>query len=370
MRLVTWLARAILRLAAIVVVVPLLGFAYGWMTTADRPLASRSQPAPPAIAAQLREEIPGYQRQEKATFLTYPEWSVVFAARDYAGFVATRSESEFPYFAYIGRFWQDYATVVRATSGYAFDARSHLRLALTGTSHTIENALQWAWENTAGRLTEWAAGGRKTAQDRYQAATAAEYAGFLDQSPWYRYPYGRKRDGLWEIPDADGSAAVRSWERKLAFGLSDTIKQAAADVAASGAGAKSNAARSYIYVWAQGPVADAIRGQPDTALERRLGANGTVFVTRRHQAFTDLLPLLVSKGVSFVEIGGNRDILLTVLSEAAPIRPIGVRELFSHPLPADPSRRRTGYIVSVASLHVVLPLLASGGATLEHVYDY
>ena len=370
MRLLRWLFRTILRLVAIVLVIPILGFGYGWITTADRPPVSRSQSAPPAIAAQLREEIPGYQRPEESTFLTYPEWAIVYAAREYASFVATRSESDFPYFGYVGRFWQDYAIVARVTAGYSFNAENHLMLVVIGTSHTIEHGLQWVWENTAGRLTEWAAGGRKTPQDRYQATSAAEYAAFLDQVPWYRFPYARKRAGLWRMPDAEGNAAIRSWERKLAFGLSYSIKQAYAALIASGLAATSDAAESHIYVWAQGPVANAIRGQPDTALERRLGADGTVFVTRRYQAFTDLLPRLVAKGVRFVEIGGNQDILLTVLSEEPPITPFGVRQLFAHKLPADPSRRRTGFIVPVASLHVVLPMLAAGGAKLEHVYDY
>jgi hypothetical protein len=370
MRLLKWLFRTIVRLAALVLVIPILGFAYGWLTTTDQPPAARSQVTQPAIAEQLREEIPGYQRPEESTFLTYPEWAIVYAARDYAGFVASRSESDFPYLGYVGRFWQDYAIVVRATSGYAFNAENHLMLVAIGTSHTIEHVLQWAWENTAGRLTAWAAGWRKTPQDRFQAAAAAEYAAFLDQVPWYRFPYAKKRAGLWRMPIAEEEAAIRSWERRLAFGLSHTIKQAYADLIASGLAATSEAAESHIFVWAQGPVPDAIRGLPDTALERRLGADGTVFVTRRYQAFTDLLPRLVEKGVRFVEIGGNRDILLTVLSKEVPITPFGVRQLFTHTLPADRSRRRTGFIVPVSSLHVVLPLFASAGARLEHVYDY
>ena len=370
MRPLKWLVRMIVRLVAIILLIPILGFAYGWLTTADQPPAPRSQAAPAAIAAQLREGIPGYQRPEESTFLTYPEWAIVYAARDYAAFVAGRSESDFPYVAYIGRFWQDYAIVVRATAGYPFNAQNHLMLVVIGTSHTIEHGLQWAWENTIGRLTEWSADGGKTAQDVYLAATAAEYAAFLDQVPWYRFPYARKRAELWRIPVAEGRAGIRAWERRLAFGLSYTIKQAYADLIASGLEATSEAAQSQIYVWAQGPVTDAIRGEPDTALEREFDVDGTVFVTKRYQAFTELLPRLVDKGLRFVEIGGNQNVLLTVLSTEPPMTPPGVRQLFSHALPADPSRLRTGFIVPVSSLHEVLPMLASRGDRLEHVYDY
>jgi hypothetical protein len=370
MRLVKWLVRMILRLLAIVLLIPVLGFAYGWLTTADQPLAPRSQAAPPAIAAQLRDGIPGYQRPEESTFLTYPEWAIVYAAREYAAFVAGGSESDFPYLGYIERFWQDYAIVTRATAGYAFNAQNHLMLVVIGTSHTIEHGLQWAWEKTVGRLTQWSADGAKTAQDVHQAAAAAEYAAFLDQVPWYRFPYAQKRAELWRIPIAAETAGIRSWERRLAFGLSYSIKQAYADLIASGLEATSEAAQSHIYVWAEGPVSDAIGGEPNTALERQLGADGTVFVTRRYQAFTELLPRLVDKGLRFVEIGGNQDVLLTVLSKDPPMTPPDVRQLFSHALPADPSRLRTGFVVPVSSLHVALPMLASRGVRLEHVYDY
>ena len=50
--------------------------------------------------------------------------------------------------------------------------------------------------------------------------------------------------------------------------------------------------------------------------------------------------------------------------------PEGIRILFSYPLPADPSTRRTGLTVAVRKLHLVLPALIKAGAKLEHVYDY
>ena len=42
-----------------------------------------------------------------------------------------------------------------------------------------------------------------------------------------------------------------------------------------------------------------------------MSAEGTVFVTKRYQVFTDMIPRLIAKGVSFVEIGGNDEILVT-----------------------------------------------------------
>lgn len=376
MFLFRWLKRiikAILWLVVIVVLIPIAGLAYGFLTTPSldtMPLPGVTEGAPPkALADKVRAEIPGYQRPEESTFLTYPEWAIVYAAREYAGFVDKNQPSGFPYLSYIGRFWQDYATVIRASSAYKFNLDNHQMLVIIGTSHTIEHAIQWAYENTVGRVTE-ATAGKRTAVDIYQAKVAAEHAGFLDQVPWYQFPYAEKRAGLFAVQPAAGDSAVRTSERKLAFGLADTIKQGYADLIKSALAATTDPALLDIHVWAKGPVSDVTRNEPDTLLERDLGADGTVFVTRRYQVFTDMIPRLIGKGISFVEIGGNDEIMVTMLSNDEIKVPEGARTLFSYPLPAEPSTRRTGLTVAVRKLHVVLPALMTAGARLEHVYDY
>ncbi|MER8502108.1 hypothetical protein NKH80_19580 [Mesorhizobium sp. M0904] len=376
MFLFRWLKRiikAILWLVVIVVLIPIAGLAYGFLTTPSldtTPLPGVAEGAPPkALADKIRAEIPGYQRPEESTFLTYPEWAIVYAAREYAGFVDKNQPSGFPYLSYIGRFWQDYAMVIRASSAYRFNLDNHQMLVIIGTSHTIEHAIQWAYENTVGRVTE-ATAGKRTAVDIYQAKVAAEYAGFLDQVPWYQFPYAEKRAGLFAVQPAADDSAVRTSERKLAFGFADTIKQGYADLIKSALAATTDPALLDIHVWAKGPVSEVTRNEPDTLLERDLGADGTVFVTRRYQVFTDMIPRLIGKGISFVEIGGNDEIMVTMLSNDEIKVPEDARTLFSYPLPAEPSTRRTGLTVAVRKLHIVLPALMTAGARLEHVYDY
>ncbi|RUY00153.1 hypothetical protein, partial [Mesorhizobium sp. M7A.F.Ca.CA.004.04.1.1] len=357
----------------IVILIPIAGLSCGFLTTSSldkTPLPGIADGAPPkALADKVRAEIPGYQRPEESTFLTYPEWAIVYAAREYAGFVDKDQPSGFPYWSYVGRFWQDYAMVIRASSPYKFNYANHQMLVIIGTSHSIEHILQWAYENTVGRITE-ATTAKRTAADIYQAKMAADYAGFLDQVPWYQFPYADKRAGLFAVQSAPGDSSIRTSERKLAFGLADTIKQGYADLITKALAATMDPALLDIHVWAKGPVGEATRNEPDTLLERDMGADGTIFVTRRYQVFTEVIPRLIDKGVSFVEIGGNDEIMVTVLSTDTIVIPEGMRILFSYPLPADPAMRRTGMIVAVRKLHLVLPALIKAGAKLEHVYDY
>lgn len=373
---VRWLKRLVkivLWLVVIVALIPILGLAYGFMTTSApdaTPLPGIAEGAPPAdLAAKVRAEIPGYQRPEESTYLTYPEWAIVYAAREYAGFVRDNQPSGFPYWSYIGRFWQDYATVIRASSAYKFNFANHQMLAVIGTSHSIEHALQWAYENTVGRITE-ATAGRRTAADAYQADVSGQYAAFLNQVPWYQFPYAEKRAGLFAVEPAPGDDSIRTGERKLAFGLAYSIKQGYADLIKSALAATADPAFLDIHVWAKGPVGEATRGEADTALERDFGEDGAVFVTKRYQVFTDMIPRLIDKGVSFVEIGGNDEIMVTVLSNDEIAVPEGARLLFAYQLPAELSARRTGLTVAVRKLHTVLPALTKAGARLEHVYDY
>jgi hypothetical protein len=114
----------------------------------------------------------------------------------------------------------------------------------------------------------------------------------------------------------------------------------------------------------------SVRGEADTALERDFGADGAVFVTKRYQVFTEMIPRLIAKGVSFVEIGGNDEILMTVLSDAAIEAPAGTTLLFSYALPAEPGLHRTGLVARVDALHTLIPTLTAQAVRLEHVYDY
>ena len=369
-RFIKRIVKAVLIVVAIVVAIPILGLAYGYLTTSAPPALEQPQRSAEAqeMSAKLGAEISGYKRPEESTYLTYPEWAIVYAAREYADFVRDKSPSGFPYFAYVGRFWQDYAAMIRASSAYGFNFQNHLMLMVIGISHTIEHVIQSVYENTIGRISGLF--GFPAPEDTYQAVAAAEYAAFLDQVPWYRFPYAEKRAGLWALPSGDGATVVRSWERKLGFGLSYSIKQSYADLIKSGLAATSDAAFLDIHVWGKGPVAAAITGEADTVLEKDLGTDGAVFVTKRYQVFTDMIPRLIAKGVQFEEIGGNDDVLVTVLSNDEPVMPDGAVSVFSYALPTDPAVVRTGLTASVPKLHLILPALAAAGARLEHVYDY
>ena len=364
-----WVRRLIGALAAAALVlatIPPLGLAYGFLTTGPARLASPAPTAPQPnaeVAARLAG-AGGYKRRDNAPFRSYLSWWPVFAARDYAALTERELPQNFPYWAYVGRFWQDYALMIRVARGSPFTQRDHLPLMQTGIGLTVNHIAQWTYENTAGRISAAIAGAQPVEQDAYLARSAAAHAAFLSHSRWFDYDYGAVRAGLWATKDAPDIAMLRSWERKLAFGLAYTAQQVVAALFRT-----EPVSQPELNIWAQGPVAEAIGPERDISIIQDLTPHGAHLVTRLTGADLDRLIIrLALRGVRFAEIAGIRTTFLTVTSGREVAAPEGTQIIFGYPLPAEPARQRVGMAINVALLHEVLPALAAQGAEIEHIY--
>ncbi len=104
---------------------------------------------PPAVATPADQ-----CRPEEQTFLTIPEWFLVFSPKEYAEDVQRRPPSSFPFFDHIVQFWRGYRAVVRATENYPVNWGYHLMVVVIGVSTTVEYGMKGVYESTLGRLTE------------------------------------------------------------------------------------------------------------------------------------------------------------------------------------------------------------------------
>ena len=131
MFLLRWLIRlikAVLIVVVLVLAIPIAGLAYGFWTTNAldaTPLAGVAEGAPPTGAgrsgARRNSGLPA------AGGIDLLDLSRV-GDRLCRARICRRSsrpsrESYFPYWSYIGRFWQDYAMVIRASAGQAIQFR-------------------------------------------------------------------------------------------------------------------------------------------------------------------------------------------------------------------------------------------------------
>ncbi len=83
--------------------------------------------------------VESYVRSEETTYLTYPEWYLVFNPQEYAEFLAKDLPSRFPYFKSIEQFWSGYCEVYGITkNNYEFNADNHIVATVIGASFSVE----------------------------------------------------------------------------------------------------------------------------------------------------------------------------------------------------------------------------------------
>lgn len=340
---------------AAIVVVPVAYIEGGCRTTATTiPIGQRAPMVTPAE-----------RRPFARTFLTYPEWHIVYEADAFAQHLM-RGEppSSFAYGTQIASFWTSYCAVNRATRGSTAAGDAKIMIYTIGISYTVELAVKAAYERTIGRFFEWASGWH-SADDRYAAAVQTRYGAFMHETPWYRFLFGEALAGLWRT--SEPTFPMRHWERRLALSSEYGVKAS--------------------YAWAIDRATGATLGRDDTTLRfvttaspaairaidarlipvRTLAGGRLVVAAPRYQQFNALLDELTSARVPLLEIAGNDAIFVTLLLPASQPNPAGV--LLSLPIERA-GWRRVGVTVPVPRLTALLRKTRAAGGIVEHVYDY
>ena len=327
-------------------------------------LACQDEPAGTSYAPLITDSR--WQRQEANSYLTYPEWHIVFAYDGLAHTVAAGDEHRFDYVSSITNFWRSTCALTRVAGqhgGADWGTRSMVHT--IGVSFTVEMLAKAAYEETIGRLTAWFRGSQKTPQDQAVTKIAADYAAFLRQTPWYEYPFHRKAQELWAAPI---DQHVRGWERRLGIGLEFEAKAGYARVLA-GAVAATEPARLTIRSVISGLNAASLRAIDGVTVIGARGG-GVEIETPRYAAFTRILAGIARRGGTVKEIAGNDEIMasLTALPGASSDAIPGTTLL---------RMRRDGISgerllvnVRVRDLRALLTAHPIGDPGLEHLFDY
>ncbi len=315
------------------------------------------------IRARLAER-PGWSRPEDQTFLTLPEWLIVYSADEVGAFLETHRPSEFPWFAAIGQFWTRYRAVWgRTRASYPFNGGYHLMIGVIGTSYTVEYAAKGLWEHTVGRMLE---GAERVPEEDVYAALTTDYGAFVHHTPWYAFPFAERRADLSAV---DG-AGLRGTERQVVTRIELTLKGWWGALLGAGTGAAYDPEAATLEVWARGAPED-VAGIAGVEVVEVLAPGHLLLRVPRYEPFTAAALALADRDVELVEIAGGERILVQVQAEAG----WSEAELWGDvlddwPLLSDPSRHRWALEVAVRRLDEVLPALSASGATVEHLYDF
>jgi hypothetical protein len=362
-----WARRGALALAVLLAV---LAVPVVWMEAHCRtPLASDTQ-----RPSRLVDE-PGYARRESDSYLSFPEWSIVYAYDDLAGVLAHGDESDFAYGRWIAGFWRTFCALNRVVTAHeATGLDTKVMLYTIGWSFTAEFGIKGAYEKMVGRLFEWIRGPDKTAEDAFAQRDLHDYATFLRQTPWYAYPFGPRLRAFWrETPLS--AARWRHWPRKLErrveFSLEYGVKALYGALIGYASNTALGAADLEIQTVVVGLTPADVAADPRIKVLRELGGGRTLVLTPRYQAYTDLLIGLARRERDVAEIAGNDRILITVLAPSGSFPPLkGAWSLFELPMQSRPAERRVGLDVPVPQLAATIRTLEGADATVEHIYDY
>ena len=327
----------------------------------------------PAPAAGDAFAIPqAEQRGGDQTYLTFPEWFLVFSPAEYADMLqAGQPASRFPFFAHIGQFWQAYGRVIDAVRGrWAFNGEYHTMIAVIGASTTVEYGLKGAYETLVGRLSEIGAPPLSTPEDRLAAKLARDYVEFIRARPWYEFDFATPLKTLWRDTPMTGANMARKWERRYLLTSEWAAKAGYAWVIEKATHSAFEVAGSTTATVIESYPSTIAASLPEARVLAREGDTARVDLPR-YQAFTPYATAIARAGGVFRDIAGNRgDVLVSLHMPIAAPMPPGARLLFRQPILTRPGIERRVVATRVRDLAPLLAARAAAGDEIEHVFDY
>lgn len=333
----------------------------GWHTTT----AATGEDAVPVVAA------PADRRGEEQTFLTFPEWFLVFSPAEYAQFVRSRNPDEFCFWGHIGQLWSSYGQVIRQTH----DRREptnwgyHVMIMVIGVSTTVEYAIRSAYEQTIGRISGALSGGR-TGEDDFGAQVAQEYVDFIRVRPWYEFNFSDRLRRLWTQTSFSGPHLLRKLERRYALSTEYLVKAVYGKIIekATHTAYERPIVTTSVVIGAM-PGCDSMPATVERISKSM--DDTTLLALPRYQDFMAPATALAICGAQFHEIAGNHGVIvLSVLGPLGQVQPAGTEVMIRQPIITQPGREREVLMTPVATLASVLRGLTAQGLTLEHIFDY
>jgi hypothetical protein len=311
------------------------------------------------------------RRAPEQTFLTFPEWFLVYSPDEYADVMATRPPSEFPYLGHIGQFWQGYRDVYGATKDkYPFNGGYHMMVVVIGTSMAGEYVWKWGYETIIGRLSEASRFGGMTTEDQLAADVARNYVTFLDSEPFYKFDYVTPLKDLWTKTGYWGPDPIRKWERKYFLTSEYAAKIAYCWVIQKSSETVYGAQEEVTTVVLDRLPAKARADLPTMKVLQEFSDGTALANLPRYQAFTRAAVALSQAGVNFLEVAGNRDAILVSAIVPDDFADTSFKIVMKQPIITRPGKQRIVLTVAVPELGTTIRKLDQPSCHLEHIYDY
>ena len=289
-------------------------------------------------------------RPADQTFLTFPEWYLVFSPTEQADYFKQNTATSFPYMSHVKQFWESYSIVKKQIKGnFPPNSGYHLMIWVIGVSTTVEYSLKALYETTVGRLTDTHE--VITDEDKFYAKFTQDYVDFIRDRPWYEFDFKNQLKYFWANSSFWGDNFIRKSERKYLITSELLVKWAYGKLI--GLGTKQ--------------VYD--KALPTTTV---ITENGGTINLPRYDKFGQAITNLAKEGKVFKEIAGNNSaILLTILvSTSKNIKFEGTQVVFTQPFSSNFIIKRIALAIPVSDLNKLLIQLDEEHIKIEHIFDY
>lgn len=325
-----------------------------WLATDQHPLTPQAAIRPP-----------------DQTFLTYPEWFLVFSPAEQADYFKTRTSTTFPYLKHIDQMWGGNGVMYDQIKGnFPFNTGYHVMIWVIAGSTTVEYGIKSFYETIIGRITDTSPNEEITVEDKFNADYEHSYVKFIETLPWYEYDFNHQLKSLWSNSSLSGPHLLRKLERRYYLTTELLVKSGYGWLIGLGTKSAYETASLQTAV-----VVDRLPSGLDTTgfvHNVKVLPNGMVLANLpRYAEFNTAVSKLAKDGVVFNEIAGNKGaIMLTVLTYKALNVTGNYKVLFTQPVFTTPGLSRVALVTTVGNLSTTVKTLLDDKVTIEHVYDY
>jgi hypothetical protein len=289
-------------------------------------------------------------RPADQTFLTFPEWYLVFSPEEQAQYYTHATSTTFPFTTHTAQIWESYKIVNdQIKDNFPRNDGYHLMIRVIGVSASVEYSVKAWYELVVGRLTDTTI--PITDEDKFNAKFTREYVDFINDLPWYQFDFKSELKELWTATPFFGDHLLRKLERRYILTSELMVK--------------------YVYGKLIGfgtqQVYDEALLTTAVILE-----NDSLVHLPRYNRFAAAATKLAAEGHSFKEIAGNTSaIMITILVNSSDsTRLDGTQEIFSQLISSDPQWKRVAIVVPVRDLNKVLLEIERKKVMVEHAFDY
>lgn len=321
-----------------------------WLTTNKNPLTPKE-----------------YIRPADQTFLTFPEWYLVFSPDEQAQYFKKHTSSSFPFMSHTAQIWESYGIVNdQIKDNYPYNGGYHFMIWVIGSSASTEYAIKGWYETIVGRVTDTY--DVITDEDKFNATFTQDYVDFIKDRPWYEFDFKKRLVSLWTSTSFIGDNFFRKIERKYILTSELLVKWCYGKLIGLGTETVYDEAIPTTEV-----LVDSIP-QNNLTLKviKQYPDKSALISLPRYDKFNYAICELAQSGFTFKEIAGNNTaILLTVLVSSETNLTIDYAQtVFTQPNSSDPTMKRVALAVLVKDLSKLLLQLDKDKIKIEHIFDF